>query len=146
MALKGYRTYKNHYVDNGEKFSTNITGTTFIPEFKNVNTIQVWDVLNPSGNIVVNRWVADTLTDRSLHEITIHNATSEVTKIEFASSYVLEDETDDFDPAKSANVTDVILIPPGKRAYFYATGINSTLEETSNNIRLSMRTGSKSEV
>lgn len=140
MGLKGYRSYTQHYIDNGEEFREDPIPADFKPTFKNSNTIQVWPIKNGTLTINVERWANGSLEDRSLHEITVDNSSNvNDVDISFDTSYVLEDEAVTFDPANLATPSsENITIGSGGVAYFICTGINSR-----GSLRLAMRKGSQ---
>jgi hypothetical protein len=128
MGLNKYRKYSNQFEDNGEEIFRTVEDN-FIPDFKNRHTIQIWDISNVV-NPVVNKWVGTTLTNSTLHEITIVNNSNATNRIKFTSNYDLIDEQFIVD-------TD-ILIGPNGTAHFYCTAIL-----VDNNLVLAMRTGSQ---
>lgn len=147
MGLDGYRTYRQRYEDDGEILDTiNVRGT-FHPDFKNHNTIQYW-MLTPTARITelnidaqyvfnIVAPLGSTLLDRSLHEITIKNPTSKIMEVRFARTYLLIDETADFDPNASVNAEyESIFLGIGGEAYFYCTAVSDE-----NGLVLKMRTG-----
>lgn len=149
MGLKGYRTYKEHYVDQGEDISGEegtITAATYTPRFKNVNTKQFWEVTSTSPKVIINRWLGDELSDRSLHEIVILNSNVDAVRLEFSKGYTLVDETPDFVPDTSSGALDYIDIPAGKRVHFYGSAVNITTGGTTGSFVLELRTGSQSEI
>lgn len=140
MGLGGYRSYRQEYVDTGEEWSTTITQEIFRPEFKNSNTIQVWNISANLPRVVINEWQNNSLIDRSLHTIEIvNNAGGQDVEVAFNTLYLLEDESAPFDPGTALDKNyESIILKSGDRAYFYATGLN-----VDNKIVLSMRKGSK---
>mgnify|MGYP000061522069 CR=1 len=113
MGLGKYRAYKDAFQDDGlEKLF--VLGENFTPDFYNRNTIQVWDV-SSIAKTTVSKWKGVTLTDRTLHEITIVNNSNSEKLITFASSYLLPD----------ADVIEnlVVTIGPQGTAHFYATAV-----------------------
>lgn len=146
MGLDGYRSYKQHYIDNGEELESPekvLQGTVFQPNFRNHNTIQIWELvpkaIGSGGAYLIGPWQGDTLADRSLHEITVVNTTSEIIEVRFVRVYMLVDERIKFDPGTSASMDyEPIFIGPKGKAHYYTTGIN-----IDNNITMQMRTGTQ---
>jgi len=131
MGLKGYRTYRDDYVDNGVEV-LEILSSEFEPDFYNRHTIQVWDASN-SNNININKWKGVTLDNRSLHEIYIVNNSNSLVSLKFSANYVLQDE----DAIDTAGFY-IIDIGAGGTAHFYCTAILHK-----NNLIFDMRTGSQ---
>lgn len=129
MELDGYRTFKQDFVDNGKEVLEILDGGTFNPDFANRNTMQIWDI-SSAADVVIGRWIGTTLTERTLHEISIVNNSAATKKVAFTSSFLLTDEEfiDDFS----------ITIGPRGTAYFYCTGV-----QESGNLIFTMRTGSQ---
>ena len=140
MGLGGYRSYRQEYVDTGEEWSTTIHEEVFRPEFKNSNTIQVWNISANLPRVVIEEWQNSSLQDRSLHTIEIvNNAGGQEVEVAFNTLYLLEDESVPFDPSILLDRNyESIILKSGDRAYFYATGLN-----VANKLVLSMRKGSK---
>lgn len=128
MGLNKYRVYKDRVIDDGEEIFA-VVETDFSPDFKNRNTIQLWDV-SATAHPTINKWKGTTLTERTLHEITIVNNSNTEKLISFTSNYELADEEfiNDLDIKIGANGT----------AYFYCTAILDN-----NNLVFNMRTGSQ---
>lgn len=128
MGLNKYRSYKDRFIDDGEEMLV-IVEKDFTPDFKNRNTIQLWDV-SAVDNPTVNKWKGTTLSERTLHEITIVNNSNTEKIISFTSNYELTDEEfiSDLDIRIGANGT----------AYFYCTAVLDN-----NNLVFNMRTGSQ---
>jgi len=131
MGLNGYRNYRESYIDNGlEKLE--VLAQKFAPDFNNRNTIQVWDVSNnPKTSIL--KWSGATLSDRTVHEITIVNNSNSQKEVNFATNYYLSDET-------TVDVDDRpnVLIGAMGTAYFYCTALL-----LDGNLEFQMRTGSQ---
>lgn len=128
MGLEKYRQYKDNFLDDGLEISVSMT-PEFVPDFFNRNTIQVWNV----GAIAaseVKKWVGNTLTERTSHEISIVNNSNATKEIKFASLYSFPDDV-------SADGHTVTIGPNGT-AYFYATAIFSK-----GNLVMVLRTGSQ---
>ena len=131
MGLNGYRNYRESYKDDGLQ-KLEVLQEDFQPDFNNRNTIQVWDASNHSV-IQVAKWIGTTLTERTLHEITIVNNSNVEKELRFSRNYLLSDETT-VDVNGQPNVT----IGPMGTAYFYCTAIL-----VNGNLELEMRTGSQ---
>lgn len=131
MGLNGYRNYREAYKDDGlEKLE--ILQAQFSPDFNNRNTIQVWDASNHDA-ITILKWIGSTLSDRTMHEITIVNNSNVQKEISFAQNYLLSDET-----TVDINDRPNVVIGPMGTAYFYCTAIMAN-----GNLELEMRTGSQ---
>lgn len=131
MGLNGYRNYREAYKDDGlEKLE--ILQAQFSPDFNNRNTIQVWDASNHNA-ITILKWTGSTLSDRTMHEITIVNNSNVQKEISFAQNYLLSDET-----TVDINDRPNVVIGPMGTAYFYCTAIMAN-----GNLELEMRTGSQ---
>jgi hypothetical protein len=111
MGLGKYRPYKDNFHDEGLEVRETVQAD-FIPDFYNRNTIQLWDTSSVS-NVEVRKWKGVTLTDRSLHEITIVNNSNSTKTLTFSSSYVFPDSI-------SENESAVVIGPQGT-AHFYCT-------------------------
>ena len=116
MGLNGYRAFRDTYIDNGVEVLEILEGE-FSPDFRNRDTSQVWDVSNHS-DVMIESWKGVTLTERTLHELTIVNNGGTDCVVSFSKNYVLVDE-------ENANLSELnkITIQPTKTAYFYATAI-----------------------
>ena len=116
MALNGYRAFRDTYIDNGVE-ALEVLHDEHAPDFYNRDSAQVWDVSN-SPETDIKLWKGNTLTVRTLHELTIVNNSGEDRTVKFSRNYLLVDE-------ENANVEDInkIVIPPNKSAYFYGTAI-----------------------
>ncbi|MCK5787956.1 MAG: hypothetical protein KAH32_03085, partial [Chlamydiia bacterium] len=102
------------------------------PDFYNRNTIQIWDASNYT-EIKVNKWKGATLTDRTIHEITIVNNSNTEVEIDFNGIYILSDEE-----TIGAGGLPVVVIGANETAYFYATAL---IHE--GNLEMNFRTGSQ---
>jgi len=131
MGTKGYRAYRDNYIDNGIEVSEILT-SQFTPDFKNRHTMQIWDA-GAQAYIAIEKWLGTTLVNRSLHDIYIVNNSNVETIVSFTKDYLLIDE-EDFNAAGLQTIT----IKPNGTAHFYCTAI---LER--NNLRFEMRTGSQ---
>jgi hypothetical protein len=131
MGLKGYRTYRDNYIDEGSE-NLEIMQATFTPDFFSRNTKQVWDASN-FENISMTKWKGTTLKERSLHEIYIVNNSNSKVSISITNDYFLAD-----DLTVDGNGLPNIEIGPNGTAYYYCTAI---LEN--NNLIFEMRTGSQ---
>jgi hypothetical protein len=128
MGLNNYRSFKDNVVDDGEEVFA-VVEADFSPDFKNRNTIQLWDV-TAIANPIINKWKGTTLTDRTLHEVTIVNNGNTLKAVRFTSNFKFTDE--EF-------VTDLdIKIGPNGSAHFYCTAILDN-----GNLVFNMRTGSQ---
>lgn len=128
MGLEKYRAYRENHQDDGlQKLS--MLGKDFFPDFFNRNTIQIWDVSSVAASLI-NKWKGATLTERTLHEITIVNNSNASKNITFNSTYLLPDE--------DSLENQVITLGPQGSAHFYAT---ATLSE--GNLFLTLRKGSQ---
>jgi hypothetical protein len=116
MALDGYRAFRDNYIDNGTEVLEILT-EEFSPDFYNRDTSQVWDVSNYS-EVAIKLWKGNTLTNRTLHEITIVNNSGNDTTVSFSKNYLLVDEE-----IFALNDLNKIVIPPAKSAYFYCTAL-----------------------
>jgi len=128
MGLNKYRSYKDRLIDDGEDIMV-IVEKDFKPDFKNRHTIQLWDITSVEDP-TVSKWIGSTLTDRTLHEITIVNNSNTEKILTFSTNYVLADE-------EFVNGLDLKIGPQGT-AYFYCT---ATMNR--NNLVFNMRTGSQ---
>jgi len=140
MGLDGYRTYRQDYIDSGEQIpAITISSENFEPDFRNSNTLQVWNISANINEVHINKWIGETLADRSFHTIQIfNNAGIYDIEVFFDNSYLLEDDTKDFSPYTPVDpVKDSITMKPGDIAFFYATALN-----IGNNLILSLRKGS----
>lgn len=124
-----YKSYKREFNDLGLEKLVTLPGGTYLPDFENRNTIQLWDITN-SDNHTIMSWVGTTLIDRSLHEIKIVNGSASSKDMNFSVAYDMIDEV--FAGER------VITIGPGGTAHFYCTGIHKD-----GTLVLSMRTGSQ---
>lgn len=128
MGLGKYRKFKDNFQDDGLEILVNLQ-ESFVPDFFNRNTIQVWDVSSVT-KAAINKWKGITLEDRSVHEITIVNNNNAVKKIDFSNSYSLPDNTNDDEQA--------VLIGAQGTAHFYATALLHN-----GNLIFVLRTGSQ---
>ena len=145
-ANSGYRTYRNDYVDNGEEFTTTVTNE-FLPDFKSRHTIQVWNA-SADNNVrysTVERWVGETLIERSLHDITVVNNGAVPKTLFFHPLYKFIDEQQPLPLLDNPMTPPVELleyfqvqIPAHTTAHFYASAI---FEDQ--NLILVMRGGSQ---
>jgi len=140
MGLGGYRTYREKYIDTGmEVPEITISQKDFVPNFKNQNTLQVWNISGNLNAVNVSQWVKDTLADRSVHTIQIiNNVGGKDVPLRFDNMYYLEDDIPDFTPDKLPELETTILIRSGETAFFYATAYNKN-----NNIILALRKGTQ---
>lgn len=113
MGLNKYRKYKDNFQDDGLEVRVNVQ-ESFVPDFHNRNTIQVWDV-SAVAAAAINKWKGVTLEDRSVHEITIVNNNNAVKKIDFSNSYSLPDNTNEDEQSVSIGAQGA--------AHFYATAL-----------------------
>lgn len=113
MGLEKYRAYRENHQDDGLEVLS-LLGKSFSPDFFNRNTIQVWDVSSTAA-ISVEKWKGATLTDRTLHEVTIVNNSNSPKKITFNRTYLLPDEEDFSDQS--------ITLGAQGSAHFYATAV-----------------------
>ena len=116
MALDGYRAFRDNYIDNGTEVLEILT-ESFSPDFYNRDTSQIWDVSNYS-DVDIKLWTGNTLTNRTLHEVTIVNNSGHDVSVKFAKNYLLVDEE-----LHDLSELNKIVIPPTKTAYFYCTAI-----------------------
>lgn len=131
MGLNGYRNFREAYKDDGAQ-KLEILTAEYAPDFLNRNTIQVWDASN-YPTTAVTKWVGTTLSDRTIHEITIVNNSNTQKEITFTSNYLLVDET-----TVDSNGKPNVVIGPMGTAYFYCAAIM-----VNGNLELEMRTGSQ---
>lgn len=143
MGLEGYRSFKQHYIDVGENVEKDILEQVVSPNFYNGNTVQLWNfvpgAIQPEEDgvpadgteIIVNTafyvdWSGDTVQDRTVHEISMKNASgsADIT-VRFSARYVLEDDVEGFDVSSPlAKLYQEITIGPKGTAYFYGTALN----------------------
>jgi len=131
MGFKGYRAFRDNYIDNGLEVSVVLT-SDYRPDFQNRHTMQIWDA-GSQTSINVDKWVGTTLIDRSLHDIYIVNNSNVDTFLTFSRDYLLIDE-ENFNTQGLQTVT----IKPNGTAHFYCTAVLR-----GNNLRFEMRTGSQ---
>lgn len=128
MELGKYRKYEDSFEDNGLEVLSTVQ-QSFTPDFYNRNTIQVWDISSVLETTIT-KWRGATLTDRSVHEITIVNNNNASKKVNFSNSYSLPDSSGDDE--------QVVFIGPQGSAYFYATAVLKN-----GNLIFVLRTGSQ---
>lgn len=113
MGLGKYRKYEDNFQDDGLEILSTVQ-QSYTPDFFNRNTIQVWDI-SSIAEATINKWKGVTLTDRSVHEITIVNNNNASKKVTFSNSYSLPDNSGDDEQS--------VFIGPQGSAHFYATAI-----------------------
>lgn len=128
MGLEKYRQYKDNFLDDGLEISVSM-GQEFVPDFFNRNTIQIWNV-GAVESARVNKWVGNTLTERTSHEISIVNNSNATKVVSFASLYSFPDDV--------SLDGHTVTIGPNGTAYFYATAIFK-----GGNLIMVLRTGSQ---
>lgn len=129
MGLENkYRSYKDKYIDDGREHLETVD-KELNPDFFNRNTIQIWNISSTEDPSIL-KWIGSTLTDRTVHEISIVNNSSEKKSVTFDVNYHLMDEVFEDDTS--------IEIGPNGSAHFYCTAI---LE--GGNLVFAMRTGSQ---
>lgn len=131
MGLKGYRTYRDNYLDEGSD-NLEILTNNFSPDFFSRHTKQVWDVSNVE-HVNIEKWKGVTLKNRSLHEIYIVNNSNKEVTLSFTYDYYLADDID-----VDVNNKPSIKIGPNGTAYYYCTAILDR-----NNLILDMRVGTQ---
>lgn len=123
-----YRAYKDRIQDDGREVFASLT-KNFSPDFYNRNTIQLWDI-SAISEVNIEKWVGATLTDRTVHEITIVNNSNSTRNVTFVGTYLLPDNAEE-------QINSIAIGAQGT-AYFYATAglVNG-------NLFLTLRTGSQ---
>lgn len=128
MGLGKYRVYKEKTQDDGLEVFENLVAT-FSPDFYNRHTIQVWDI-SATAEVIIDKWKGATLTDRTLHEITIVNNSNSAKKATFNSIYILADSQE--------TVINAVTLGAKGSAHFYATA-----SLVNGNLLLTLRKGSQ---
>ena len=149
---KGYRTFRDEYIDNGETVALTMP-SLFIPDFKNRHTMQRWAIAASNttsrpatptvGYSVIERWAGETLQEHTLHEIFILNNTNYDKFVLVDPHYDFVDENivfpEDVPVISPGHLTyRVIYLPPNSTAHYVATALS--LDHT---LKLIMRKGSQ---
>jgi len=135
MPLGIYMDNLNDWEDIGEKvgFDTEkeVIYDNYSPDFKNRHTMQQWNL--GSVTATIDKWVGETLTSTTSHEIYIHNTTGADAQITFSENYKI------LDVVENGNT---ISLKPNGTAHFYGTGAPTP---NSTNVVLILREGSQAD-